>query len=132
MASKAQLENALRNDVLAVITDALATHYETDVWDVSTSELTIPLLDAERNEKYALIQVSIPRGKRANGTYEPYDGYAAHQEWEEAKAIDAEKKAARAEAKAREEAEKERKRQARKTVKKMKEEIQEVLPSQAE
>lgn len=127
--NKAQLETLLRNDILETITAALVEKYDTDVLDVSASELTIPLLDAESNEKFALIKVSIPRGSRVDGTYQPYDGYAAHDEWEQVKAEDAAKKRAREEKKAREEAEKERKRAAKATVKTMKKDIQEALPN---
>lgn len=79
--SKASLETAIRNDILTLITDTLSSHYDTDVMPVSASELTIPVLDAEGNEKFALIKVSIPRGSRASGGYVPYDGYAAAEDY---------------------------------------------------
>lgn len=127
--SKAALETELRNDVLETIRVALAEHYDTDVWDVSTSEITIPLIDSERNEKYALVKVSIPRGTRVNGAYREYDGEAAAREYAEEVARKAAEKRAKEEAKAREEAEKERKRAARQTVKTMKKDVKEVLPN---
>ena len=37
----------------------------------------MPVLDADGNEKFALIKISIPRGSRSDGTFIPYDGYAA-------------------------------------------------------
>lgn len=125
--SKAALETELRNDVLEVIRAALAEHYDTDVWDVSTSEVTIPLIDSERNEKYALVKVSIPRGSRADGTYQEYDGEAAAREYAEEVARKVAEKRAKEEAKALKEAEKERKRAAKKTIKTMKKDVQEVL-----
>ena len=119
--SKASLETAIRNDILAFLTEQLSAHYDTDVMDVSASEITIPVVDAEGNEKFALIKVSIPRGTRSNGTYEPYDGYAAHEEWEGVKADKADKEAARREKAERAEKEKARKRAARKVVKNLNE-----------
>ena len=98
--NKAALETALRNDVLAAINDFLREHYETDVLTVSASEITIPILDAEGNEKFALIKVSIPRGTRCDGGYTPYDGYAAADDYaDELKEKEA-KRAASAEKKA--------------------------------
>lgn len=118
--SKAALETAIRNDILNVITAHLSEHYDTDVLDISASELVMPVVDAEGNEKFALIKVSIPRGSRdGNGGYNVYDGYEAHEEWELVKADKADKEAKRKEKAEREAAEKERKRAARKTVKKL-------------
>ena len=117
--SKAALETAIRNDILSALVSFLSDKYETDVLDVSASELTMPVVDAEGNEKFALIKVSIPRGTRANGSYEPYDGYAAHEDWELEKADKADKAAARREKAERAEKEKERKREARKVVKEL-------------
>ena len=78
MASKASLENGLRNKFLKFLTDSIVKEYETDVLPVSASEITIPCLDEEGNEKFVLIKVSIPRGTRnGEGGYNPYDGYAA-------------------------------------------------------
>ena len=124
MASKAELENALRNEILEVCRAALSEHFDLDpvkqIRNVSAGEITLPLCDAEGNEKFALIKVSIPRGSRdGNGGYNAYDGYEAHEEWELVKADKADKEAKRKEKAEREAAEKERKRAARKTVKKL-------------
>ena len=116
--SKASLETAIRNDILAALTDFLSEHFCADVLDVSASELTMPVVDAEGNEKFALIKVSIPRGTRnGDGGYDAYDGYAAHEDWELVKADKADKVKARQEKAERAEKEKERKRNARKVVK---------------
>ena len=118
--SKAALETAIRNDILAAMTAFLSEHFETDVMDVSASELTMPVVDAEGNEKFALIKVSIPRGTRnGDGGYDAYDGYAAHEEWELEKADKADKAAKRKEKAERAEKEKERKRAAKQTIKKL-------------
>ena len=117
--SKASLETAIRNEILSLITSTLAEHYDTDVMAVSASELTIPVLDAEGNEKFALIKVSIPRGKRTDGTYTPYDGYAAADEWKFEVEDRQEKAKARQEKAERAEKEKERKRAAKATIRKL-------------
>ena len=76
MASKAQLENELRNRFLSFVSDTISQEMETDVLPVSASELAIPCLDSEGNEKFVLIKISIPRGTRdGEGGYIPYDGY---------------------------------------------------------
>jgi len=118
--SKAALETAIRNDILAAMTAFLSEHYEADVMDVSASELVMPVVDAEGNEKFALIKVSIPRGTRnGDGGYDAYDGYAAHEEWELVKTDKADKEAKRKEKAERAEKEKERKRAAKQTIKKL-------------
>lgn len=118
--SKAALETAIRNDILTAMTAFLSEHYDTDVLDVSASELTMPVVDAEGNEKFALIKVSIPRGSRnGEGGYDPYDGYAAHEEWELDKADKADKAAKRKEKAERIEKERARKAEAKKTIKKL-------------
>ena len=118
--SKAALETAIRNDILTAMTAFLSEHFEADVMDVSASELVMPVVDAEGNEKFALIKVSIPRGTRnGDGGYDAYDGYAAHEEWELEKADKADKAAKRKEKAERAEKEKERKRAAKQTIKKL-------------
>ena len=114
--NKASLETEIRNNILNAITETLTAMYETDVMPVSASELTIPVVDSEGNEKYALIKVSIPRGTRADGGYIPYDGYAAAEDWKLVLADKADKEAKRKEKADRAEKEKERKRNARKVV----------------
>ena len=118
--SKASLETEIRTDILTTITALLSYHYDADVLDVSASELTMPVVDAEGNEKFALIKVSIPRGSRnGEGGYEPYDGYAAHEDWELVKADKADKAKARQEKAERAAKEKERKRAAKATIRKL-------------
>ena len=125
--SKAALETELRNDVLETIRAALGEHYDTDVLDVSASEIAIPLVDSESNEKFAVIKVSIPRGTRVDGGYVPYDGYEAAKEYARDLADKENEKKAREEKKVREEKEKERKRAAKQTIKTMKSDIQEIF-----
>ena len=80
--TKAQLENNLRNTYLSFIANAISQEMETDALHVSASELAIPCLDDEGNEKFVLIKVSIPRGTRnGQGGYDPYDGYAVAEDY---------------------------------------------------
>lgn len=89
--TKAELENALRNDILNSICEFLSQKYDTDVLPISTGGVTMPLLDAEGNEKFANITISIPRGTRNGNGYTEYDGYAAA----EAYRLECEEKAAK-------------------------------------
>ena len=100
--TKAQLETKLRNEFLTFVSNMVNEHYETDVLTVSASELAIPVLDAEGNEKFVLVKVSIPRGTRnGQGGYDPYDGYAVAEDY----AIDcAEKTQKKADAEAKKQA----------------------------
>lgn len=91
--TKAQLETAIRNDFLTAISTFISESRETDVLPVSASELAVPCLDAEGNEKWVLIKVSIPRGTRnGEGGYDPYDGYSAAEDYQIEQADKAEKK----------------------------------------
>ena len=84
MASKATLENELRSEMLNNIISMICEVYETDGLAVSASEIAVPVVDSEGNEKFVLIKVSIPRGTRdGDGGYIPYDGYAAHDAYVE-------------------------------------------------
>ena len=74
--SKASLETEIRNNVLQTIIEAV--NPISDILPISASELALPIVDSEGNEKFAVIKVSIPRGERdGNGGYIPFDGYAA-------------------------------------------------------
>ena len=107
MASKASLENALRSEVINVISEALENHFDTDIIVVGSGEISIAITDAEGNEKYPKIKVSIPRGTRnGEGGYIPYDGYEAAQAYEEEKESKAQERAVK---KAMKEAEKNKK-----------------------
>lgn len=92
--TKAQLETALRNTYLSFISQTISQEMETDVLPVSASELAVPCLDDEGNEKFVLIKVSIPRGTRNGaGGYDPYDGYAVAEDYAEDCKEKAQKKA---------------------------------------
>lgn len=81
--NKASLETAIRNDILDAICNFLSETRNTDVMAVSASELVLPVVDAEGNEKFALVKVSIPRGQRSENGYIPYDGYAEAEAYKE-------------------------------------------------
>ena len=72
-----------------------------EVLITASNELAIPVVDKEGNEHYVVITVKIPTGSRDG---EPYDGYAAAQDYamkrEERKAKAAEKERKAAERKA--------------------------------
>jgi len=116
--SKASLETEIRNQVLQAIIDAV--NPISDILPISASELALPVVDSEGNEKFAVIKVTIPRGERdGNGGYIPYDGYAAAEEWKLVLADRADKAAKRKEKAERAEKERTRKAEAKKTIKKL-------------
>ncbi len=123
--SKAELENALRLEILEVCRAALAEHFDLDpvkqIENVSTGEITLPLCDAEGNEKYPVLKVSIPRGTRNGSGYDPYDGHAAAVAYREEQEEKAAKKAAAEEKKAKAIAERQRKAEAKKVIKELNE-----------
>jgi hypothetical protein len=82
MASKAVLENGLRSGMIEHILNMITEQYGVTALSVSTSEYAVPVKDAEGNNKYILIKVSIPRGTRdGEGGYIPYDGKQAHEDY---------------------------------------------------
>ena len=94
MASKASLENALRTEIVQVIADALEAHFDANIIVVGSGEISIPVTDAEGNEKYPKIKVSIPRGTRnGEGGHIPYDGYEAAQAYADEKESKAQERA---------------------------------------
>ena len=118
--SKASMETAIRNTMLENIMKMIDSEYATDALPVSASEIAVPVVDEEGNEKFALIKVSIPRGTRnGDGGYTPYDGYAAAEDYKLDLADKADKARAREEKKERAAKEKERKANAKKVVKEL-------------
>lgn len=120
--SKASMETAIRNKMLKNIMKMIDTEYATDALPVSASEIAVPVVDEEGNEKFALIKVSIPRGTRnGDGGYTPYDGYAAAEDYKLDLEDKADKARAREEKKERAAKEKERKAAAKKVVRELNE-----------
>jgi hypothetical protein len=69
-----------------------------DILRTASNELAIPVVDSEGNEHYVVFIVKIPTGSRDG---EPYDGYAAAEDY----AMKCEAKARKAEEKERKSAE---------------------------
>ena len=93
--TKAQLETAVRNQFLEAVKELVSSRFATDALPVSASEIAVPCLDPNGNETWAVIKVSIPRGTRnGEGGYDPYDGYAAAEDYALDLQEKAEKKAA--------------------------------------
>ena len=92
--TKQELNNALRNATLQEIVSALAPSHD-DVLQVESGKVAFPCVDAEGNEKWAVIAVTIPNGTRAG---EPFDGYAKAKEYAAHVKEQADKKKAREEA----------------------------------
>ena len=119
--NKATLETTIRNNILAIVSKAIETELNTDALVVSASEIALPVVDAEGNEKFAIVKVSIPRGTRNGNGYDAYDGYAAAEDY---KAEQEEKAAKKAASEAKKEAEakaREARREAKKVVKELNE-----------
>lgn len=115
--SKASMETAIRNDFIDNISQFIEDWRGTDALRVSASEIAIPVVDEEGNEKFVLIKMSVPRGTRnGDGGYTPYDGYAAAEDYKLDLADKADKARAREEKKERAAKEKERKANAKKTI----------------
>ena len=75
--TKPELETFLRNDVVNCISLRVSQAFDTDSLLVGTGKLAFPLVDAEGNEKFVIVTVSVPRGTRnGQGGYTEYDGYA--------------------------------------------------------
>lgn len=119
--SKANLDGAIRLDYLKEIEEFVKEHYEADILPISPSEFAVPVVDAEGNEKFVLIKVSVPRGTRnGDGTYDPYDGYGLSEQYvAESTDKQAQKEATQARKQAEAE-ERKRKREAKKTLAELK------------
>jgi len=116
------METKLRNEILENIINMIEDVRGADALPVSASEIAVPVVDDEGNEKFALIKVSIPRGTRnGDGGYTPYDGYAAAEDYKLDLEDKADKARAREEKKERAAKEKERKANAKKVVKELNE-----------
>lgn len=98
MASKAELEKKLRNEIMEVIIKAVSEYYDLDpatqIEYVESGVITLPVVDAENNDKWPTIKVAVPRGTRnGTGTYTPYDGHAAAVAYKDEKASKAQERA---------------------------------------
>ena len=95
--SNKELDEGIRNEWLVKLKTWL-DGLDVDNVQVKSNEIAIPVLDAERNDKFLVLTLKVPTGSRDDG--EAYDGYALAEQYaksvaeKEAKAkIEAEKKA---------------------------------------
>ena len=95
--SNKELDEGIRNEWMAKLTSWL-NGLDVDNMQVKSNEIAVPVLDAERNDKFLVLTLKVPTGSRDDG--EAYDGYALAEQYaksvaeKEAKAkVEAEKKA---------------------------------------
>ena len=85
--TKTALESALSLSFLDKFIGLLS---DEEVLRVGSNEIAIPCVDAAGNDAWVVVKVSTPRGTRnGEGGYNPYDGYAAADDY----ALDCEEKA---------------------------------------
>ena len=104
-----QLEKELRERIYAKLIPFIEENFG-EVLITAPTELTFPVLDAERNAKFATILLNLPRKNRDG---KPYDGYEEAETYRLTVEIEQAEKKAKQEAKEREEKEKQRKRDER-------------------
>lgn len=104
-----QLEKELRERIYTKLIPFIEENFG-EVLITAPTELTFPILDAERNDKFATILLKLPRKNRDG---KPYDGYEEAETYRLTVEIEQAEKKAKQEAKEREEKEKQRKRDER-------------------
>lgn len=117
----------IRDTFIEQVSKAFEEHFDSDCFVAGSGILAMPGVDANGNEFYYKIQISIPRGERdGEGGYRPWDAYADAKEYkrklaekEEDKRRAAEKKKREAEEKERKKEEKKKQREAEKLAKKL-------------
>ena len=99
--TKIELNALLKSSCMEKIKAALS---DEQLLDVGSAEIAFPVVDAEGNEKWVVVSVTVPNGSR-DGT--PYDGFSANEAYQEqvAKAKARKEKAAENSRKRKEEAE---------------------------
>lgn len=94
--TKKQLRDNLRAKIVEDITKFLADRGD-EVLPTATNKFCFPCVDAEGNEEFCVVTVTIPTGSRDG---EAYDGYGEAEAFKMAQAEKAEKAKEAAEAKA--------------------------------
>jgi selenophosphate synthase len=121
--TKAELENGIRNEALEAVQSAVAEHYGISVDElcvISASEFVIPVVDAENNESFVKVAITVPRGTRNGmGGYDAYNPYPLAEAYAEELADRQAKKEAVEAKKRKAEEERQRKREAKKTIKEL-------------
>lgn len=103
--TKSALEKEIKDKYTTMLIDFLKSQDE-DVGRVKDNKFNFPIVDADGNENFVVVTVTIPRGARIDksegGGYEPYDGYGDRESYEidlrtkqEKATVNAEKKAAK-------------------------------------
>ena len=78
MATKTTLNAMLRNEWVNTLVEKISTE-ELDVLRTGSNEISIPVLDSEKNEKWIVITVKVPTGSRDG---DEYDGYEKAEDYE--------------------------------------------------
>ena len=78
--TKTQLTNMRRDEILAQLAQFLTDEGE-EVLRVSGNAIAFPTVDAEGNEIFVKLTISIPRGSRLDG--EAYDAYGEATQYQE-------------------------------------------------
>ena len=99
MANDKKLREDLRDGFVKELIEALKGFGidKEDILLIKSNEIAIPKLDAEKNERYIKIAVSVPTGSRDG---DAFDGYAEAEDYARKSAEKAEKAKKAAEAKA--------------------------------
>lgn len=95
--------NPVREQLMDIVAAELAN--DSEVLQVASQELAIPVIDAEGNEGYVVITFRVPKGSRDG---EPYDGHEMAEDYRFKQEQKAKAKAEREAKKAKAKAEKEK------------------------
>ena len=74
--SQVLLEKGIRDPILAAIARLIDEEFQSTPLQVSSTSIAFPVVDSEGGEKFAVIQVLVPRGTRDG---KPYDGFEEHE-----------------------------------------------------
>lgn len=97
----------IKQEILSEVMKFLEERFDTDVKKTDKSKIMMPVVDSKGEEFYLVFSASVPRGKRDDlGSYVPYDGYAAAEEYKLNEEIERQSKEAEAQRKALEAAKK--------------------------
>ena len=90
----AKTQKSLNDELRAIYLERVhkCLSLEDEILVVGANELAVPVVDTEGNEKWIVLTVKVPTGER-NG--DPYDGYAAAEDYRMRQVAKAEKAAER-------------------------------------
>lgn len=110
---RAEVKNRYLNEIWELLKD------KEELLRVGSNEIAFPVVDAEGNEDFVVLKITIPTG--ANKGTEPYDGYSMAEDYEIKERLKAETKAKKEKEKAKKIAKDEKRRQAEKEIKERRE-----------